>query len=152
MNSLQMRNDHQQGGFCPGQPLPPPLPLGISLCFDCISHRTVVWNDKSLDSNPMLLDMGCLGYVKIYLRLKTGDNLERVPAGRVGFVATFIPSCLQSSSPCYSNSSPIWLTEESKCWSVGLLPVLPLWPLTRMSSQEAELLIKFNSGDTQSRY
>lgn len=66
----------------------------------------------------MLLDMSSLGYVKIYLRLETGDSFERVRrrkgssqgglASRVGFATTFISLCLQSSALSYSNSSPIW--------------------------------------------
>lgn len=76
-----------------GQPPPArlPRPLGICLCFDYISHRTVVSNDKSRDGNPMLSDMGRLGYVKIYLRLGVGgDSLgcvrhrKETPAGGRG--------------------------------------------------------------------
>lgn len=73
-----------------------PRPLVICLCFDYISHRTVVSNDKSRDGNPMLSDMGRLGSVKIYLRLEVAGNACR----RSGVV-------FRSSAPLFPVSPPV---------------------------------------------
>lgn len=130
-----------------------PQPLGISLCFDYISYRTVVSNDKSRDDNPMPLDMHNLSYVKIYLSDLKGlswanpHRKHMVPflelAGRLlspvriifwSALISFNSTSSRPSSelPRHSNSTLIWPTEGPECYwlkgyNVCLLPVLLLW-------------------------